>query len=379
MQELFLIILGVIMGVLTSYTDVKTGFIDDLHVFPFAAAGIIYYLYEGFFVQHNKFLAFAGIIGFSVGLALGFLLYFLGGWASGDVVILAGFSALFPYASSYARVVAPYSVRYPLHPITLMLNSIMAVFPMVFIYAFGVILIRRKTGDLKKILLDRANLSFEVALWIMGAMAFVLILQDVFGFTFALNPLFRYLLTLFLIVLLGKRREVGDVFGAVAIVYMAYSYGIGIITAFIRLLAVLYFFKVFFSVVSFIRKEVLIEERPVERLEEWDILGEWIYEKDGKIIRDRESFFDKIRRAGRGDGLKALMPKYENVIASPTAEGLKKEQIEELKRLVEEGKLENRFLVKKSMPFAPALFLGFLISVFYGDLFWWLSLKMSGI
>jgi len=47
------------------------------------------------------------------------------------------------------------------------------------IYAFGVILIRRKTGDLKKILFDRANLSFEVTLWIMGAMAFVLILQDV--------------------------------------------------------------------------------------------------------------------------------------------------------------------------------------------------------
>ncbi len=377
MQELFLIILGVIMGVLTSYTDIKTGFIDDLHVFPFAALGIVYYLYEGLFVQPNLLLAFSGIIGFGVGLLLGLLLYFLGGWASGDVVILAGFSALFPYASGYARVVAPYSARYPLHAITLMLNSIIAIFPMVFIYAFGIIILRRKTSELRKILLNRANLSVEVALWIMGAMAFILILEDFSAV--AINIVLRYVLTLILIFILGKIRKVGDIIGVAAVVYMTYSYGTDIIVAFIRLLALLYFFKVFLSIVSFIRKEVLIEEKPIEEIEEWDILGEWLYERDGEIFRDRKSFFDRVKEAVSDGNLAFLMPKYENVIASPTAEGLTKDQIERLKRLVEEGKLENRFLIKKSMPFAPALFLGFLISVFYGDLFWWISLKMSGL
>ncbi len=377
MQELFLIVLGVIMGVLTSYTDIKTGFIDDLHVFPFAIIGIIYYLYEGFFVQHNVLLAFSGIIGFVVGLFLGLLLYFFGGWASGDVVILAGFSALFPYASSYARVIAPYTVKYPLHPLTLMLNSIIAIFPLVFIYAFGVIIIRRKTGELKEIFFNKANLSLEVALWIMGAMAFTLLLNEFLGII--LNNAARYVLTLFLIFILGKKREIGDIIGVAAVGYMTYAYGISIIGAFVKLLAVLYFFKIFFSVISFIRKEVLIEEKAVEDIEEWDILGEWLYEKEGKIFRDRESFFEKIKRAISKGDLNSLIPKYENVIASPTAEGLTKEQIAILKQLVEEGRLENRFLIKKSMPFAPALFIGFLISVFYGDLFWWISLKMSGL
>jgi len=67
------------------------------------------------------------------------------------------------------------------------------------------------------------------------------------------------------------------------------------------------------------------------------------------------------------------------VIASSSAEGLSRRQIEELKRLVKEGKLENRFLRKKSMPFAPALFLGFLISYFWGDIFWWIQLKIAGM
>ncbi|WP_456394827.1 A24 family peptidase C-terminal domain-containing protein [Thermococcus sp.] len=377
MQELLLIILGIVMGILTSYTDLKTGFIDDLHVFPFAAAGIIYYLYEGLFVKHNTFLAFSGVMGFAAGLLLGLLLYFLGGWASGDVVILAGFSALFPYASSYARIAAPYSVNYPLHAVTLMLNSIIAIFPVVFIYATGVIVIRRKTGELREILFSRANLSVEVALWIMGAMGITLILENVSGA--AINTAIRYVLTVILIFILGKRRRVGDAIGAASVVYMTYSYGTAAITAFIRLLVVLYLFKVFLSVVSFMRREVLVEEKPVEDIEEWDILGEWLYEMDGKIFRDREGFFDKLKRAVSEGNLSHLMPKYENVIASPTAEGLTREQIEKLRRLVEEGRLENRFLVKKSMPFAPALFLGFLISVFYGDLFWWISLKMSGL
>lgn len=66
-------------------------------------------------------------------------------------------------------------------------------------------------------------------------------------------------------------------------------------------------------------------------------------------------------------------------IAGFSVEGLTKEQIEELKKLVSEGKLENEFLVRKAMPFAPALFLGVLTSYFFGDILWWIILKVSGM
>ncbi|NJE47906.1 transposase, partial [Thermococcus sp. GR7] len=33
-MEYFPLLLGAVMGIITSYTDIKTGFIDDIHVFP---------------------------------------------------------------------------------------------------------------------------------------------------------------------------------------------------------------------------------------------------------------------------------------------------------------------------------------------------------
>jgi len=375
--ELLLIALGVIMGVLTSYTDIKTGFIDDKHVFPIAGLGIIYYLYQGFIVKHDTIFAVAGIVGLGLGFLLGYILYFTGGWASGDVVILMGFSALFPYASSYARMKPFYATQYPLHAITLLLNSIIAIFPFIMIYALGVLIAQKKTDRLKQVFYERANLSIEVSLWIIASFIVLILIQKHLNLT--LHPAVRYITTIALITLLGKFKKAGDIIGCIALVYGFYIAGPTIVYAFLKLLIVLYIFKVFFSVVKVLRSEVLIEEKPIEEINEWDIIGEWIYEKEGKILRDRESSFEKLRKAVKTGDLSLLNPSYNGAIVSPTAEGITGEQLERLKSLIEEGKIENRFLVKKAMPFAPALFLGFLISVFYGDLFWWLVLKMAGI
>jgi preflagellin peptidase FlaK len=146
-----------------------------------------------------------------------------------------------------------------------------------------------------------------------------------------------------------------------------------------RTFGLLYAIKVFFALVKFMRVEVLMEEVPVGELKEWDILGETIFEKNGQVGRDRMDSFQRLKVALLTGNPSALKPDHGRVIASPTAEGLKREQIEELKRLVEEGRLENRFLRKKAMPFAPALFLGFLISYFWGDIFWWIQLKIAGM
>ncbi|MEO2151361.1 MAG: A24 family peptidase C-terminal domain-containing protein, partial [Thermococcus sp.] len=188
-----------------------------------------------------------------------------------------------------------------------------------------------------------------------------------------------WLLAVVLITAFGKLRRIGDVAGALVLSYLIYLSPGSAIFAFLRLLAFLYAFKVFLALVKFIRRNVLIEEVPVEELREWDILGETIFEKDGKIRRDRTDPFERLKVALLKADLSLLKPDYGKVIASPSAEGLTTEQIEELKRLVEEGKLENMFLRKKAMPFAPAIFLGFLISYFIGDLFWLLELKLMGL
>lgn len=371
-MEFLLIALGVIMGILTSYTDIKTGFIEDKHVFPIAGIGVLYYLYYGLAVKHDLFYAFSGLIGLAIGFLLGYLLYLMGGWASGDVVILMGYSALFPYASSYAKIVPPYAARYPLHSITLLFNSILAVFPFIFFYSLAVLVVRRRTTRLKEVFLDKWPKPFEVALWVSAAFVVLGIVGE------ALPPHFGVLIWAITIATLAKLQKVGDVVGILLFAYGAFETP-EIIYSYLKLAATFYAFKVFFSLVKVLREEVLTKRVTVDELKEWDILGEWIYEKDGKIYRDRESSFDKLVRALRTLDLNALRVEYDKLIASPTAEGLKKEDLETLKALVNEGALENEFLVRNAMPFAPALFLGFLISVFYGDLFWWLVLKSIGL
>ncbi|ACJ16662.1 archaeal signal peptidase [Thermococcus onnurineus NA1] len=371
------LILGLVMGVATSYTDMKTGFIDDLHVFPIAGLGIVYYLYRGFFVEHNTMLALSGLIGFFIGLVLGLVLYFLGAWASGDVVILAGFSALLPYPPSTASLIPPYALNYPLYPISILLNSIIAIFPFIFLYSLGVLIVRKKFAELKEILTSGARLTVEVALWITAALGLQIVLYETIGI--ALGGILWWLTTVVIIILLGKAGKIGDVLGFIVLGYLIYLDPERVLWIFVRLLTTIYLFKVFLSTVKFMRTEVLMEEIPVEELEEWDILGETIFEKDGMIGRDRTDPFTRMKTAILTANLELLKPNYGRVIASPTAEGLKKEQIEELKRLVEEGKLENSFLRKKAMPFAPALFIGFLIAYFWGDIFWWIQLKIAGL
>ena len=401
------LILGLIMGVVTSYTDVKTGFVFDNHIFPTLTligkllgweegeeeekslpgwipkliipaveVGILYHLYLGV-SQGDALLAASGFIGLILGFVLGLLLYYIGAWASGDAVILAGFSALLPYAPATASIVAPYTVEYPLYPLTILLNSIIAIFPFIFVYAFGVLIVRRKFAELREIFTDRARLTLEVSLWIMAALGLRLIIYEVTGVSIV--GLWSWVFTIAVMYVLGKFRKAGDAIGIGVLAYLLYQEPATAVGAFLKLLAVLYIFKVFLSLVKFMRTEVLMEEVPIERLREWDILGETIFEKDGEILRDRTDSFTRIKNAILSADLGVLHPDYGRVIASSTAEGLSREQIEELKRLVEEGRLENRFLRKKSMPFAPALFLGFLISYFWGDLFWWIQLKIAGL
>jgi len=399
-MELLPLVLGVTMGLVTSYTDLKTGFIDDIHVFPTLAlvemlksgerpkealdrvpipaveGGILYYAYKGL-SSGDTYLAIAGLIGFLVGLLLGLVLYWIGAWASGDALILAGFSALLPVAPPTAKFIAPYTAGHPLYPITLLLNSIIAVFPFIFGYSLVRILKTGKTEEMKKIFLDGAVGIARLTLWILGSMGILLALESFLGLS--LGGVTSWVIAMAMIFALGKLGRTGDVIALAGTVYPIYLEPTITAGMALKTFALLYLVKVFFGLVKFMRREVLMEEVPVEELREWDILGETIFEKEGKIRRDRTDPFERLKVALLKADLSLLKPDYGKVIASPSAEGLTKEQIEELKRLVEEGKLENRFLRKKAMPFAPAIFLGFLISYFIGDLFWLLELKLMGL
>ncbi|QDA31862.1 transposase [Thermococcus indicus] len=404
-METIPLVLGLLAGVLTSYTDIKTGFIFDNHAFPTltligrllgweeeeeeeselptwlgrivipaAEVGVLYYLYRGI-MAHDGLMTASGFIGLILGFVLGLLLYYIGAWASGDVVLLAAFSALLPLAPSTADVVPPYGTTYPLYPLAVLFNSILAVFPFIFVYSLAVLVLRRRFHALREVFVGGLRTTVEFTLWIVA----VITVQAILGSAGISSPITGILVALVLLPVFMRLHHLGNAAGILSLGYLMYlEPTVALLTAG-KVFALVYLLKVLLSTVRFMRLDVLMEEVPVEELKEWDILGEVIHETNGEVMRDREDGIERIKRALVSWDLRLLRPRRGRIIASPTAEGLRKEQIEELKRLVEEGRLENSFLRKKSMPFAPALFMGFLLAYFWGDIFWWLVLRVAGL
>lgn len=110
---------------------------------------------------------------------------------------------------------------------------------------------------------------------------------------------------------------------------------------------------------------VFYEHVRITELKEGTIPAEAIYETNGKIERRSLRFWTR--------------PKWDRIYADPRrAAGLARYQVGALKRLVRDGKLKNEIKIKKGMPFAPALGLGLIIAVFYGDLYWRFVLAFIG-
>ncbi|AFK22235.1 A24 family peptidase C-terminal domain-containing protein [Pyrococcus sp. ST04] len=397
-METIPLVFGVIVGFLTSYTDIRTSYIYEEHFFPtfsllskwwckrrgceyqtkgpyipIVEIAVLYYFVLGV-KQGDISLALSGFIGLLVGLALGALLYYTGGWASGDVLILGAFSAILPYAPAIAKFKAPYATYLPLNSLTILFDSLLLMFPLLFVYSLFGLIFMGKLRKLGELFLKGIKMVFEITLWVN----FSIILFVWIGIYLGMSvPNFvKWIVTVLLLMIFGRFKLVGDVLGVVATVYGLYFVGLPYLVALAKLFAIIYGFKLLFSSVKLLRKEVLTVKKSVEELREGDVLGERIVEVNGEIVRDRKDFFDKLSELFKTGSLERVEGRE---IAGFSVEGLTKEQIEELKSLVSEGKLENEFLVRKAMPFAPALFAGFLASYFFGDILWWLILKVSGL
>jgi hypothetical protein len=93
----------------------------------------------------------------------------------------------------------------------------------------------------------------------------------------------------------------------------------------------------------------------ITELKEGMIPAEWIYEDNGQIHRKLSIISLRSRKA----------------FTSPNrASGLTRAQITQLKRLVREGKIEDRIRIKRGIPFGPFLAAGLAVSVLYGDVYW---------
>ncbi|MCS4541808.1 MAG: prepilin peptidase [Euryarchaeota archaeon] len=371
---IFLALLGVSVG---AYTDFKKGIIPNTVTLPLIGCGITLHLIKGYLLLSWQ-IAVSGVIGAGIAFAFGYLFWLAGGWGGGDVKLITALGALLPvYPSSlknmFLPIIAPYSSNYPAFAITIFLNSIFGIFPLILAYVVYVCI--KRPNLLKEMIQPFKTFRKYVEVPI------VLIAAGMVGALAGrfFNSNLFYIIALFLSVALFLVPSLLRlVISAPITAYTFFKDPLGIGVIFIRILAFVLGIALLIKGLSVLRENVLKVEIPITDLKEGAISAEWIY-MEGELVKKDVGFsLSALKQAiEKRDfiAIKSLFrPKvYEKILANPrVAAGLTAEEIDELQKLVKSGKLENRIKIKKGIPFGPSILLGLLISIIFGDIFWWL-------
>ncbi len=165
----FEIIFLIILGLLSSFTDIKKGLIYEKHTFGITFIGIISHLIYGIYLG-DYLLALSGLIGGLIGFVVGAALFYTGIWAGGDAKLLMAYGSVIP------NLKLSYSSALYTGPVSVLLNTILLISPFLIIYALTNSLSGYKevskldTGDIPGVFIIKKKDDIEVyepSLWEM--------------------------------------------------------------------------------------------------------------------------------------------------------------------------------------------------------------------
>ena len=363
-------IIALLACLYASYTDLKLGIIPNKLTFPLIGLGIVLNVFYAFLIGNIWLMVYALI--FTAGtFVLGYILWRLGAWAGGDVKLFTALAALLPF---YPQIVNynllgiqfPINATYPF-PLTLIINSILAILPFLLIFIFYIVL-KKKPYLMDELIAPLKNYKKNIVLTLVitSAGAVTLVITPYLPYQLILISLILIYLLTFVISKMPNR--VKAVVVSVLIVFALYKSVYLTIIGVIVLFLVLNVIELIKSLLTTVNKKALQDDYEINDLKEGMIPAYNMYKKDDEIYFDKKGFFDKIKESIKeGNVLKLSEPKGELLISNMAA-GLSKEDIEVLKKLLNEDKISNKLKIKKGVPFAPSIFIGLLISLFIGDL-----------
>jgi len=364
---LFFSISFILLAVAT-YTDLRERIVSDKITYSMIALGLLLHLFLSFLTDDFGFILFSGIA--TIGTFLGaMLLWKLGVWAGGDVKLFTGLAALNPVNYGVLRDLIGLngalfaSIHLPVFPFWLFVFSVFAMFPYGAMISLNGIaknkdLSEKVFAEIKKRFVHLAAFSILVA----GLSAVVAAMR--------LDALF----VLPMLLAIGfLRKKISAVVVAVVFAFALYTDYVsalqGALMVFLPLLFLFLLLKLYFA-----SREILAENVKITALEEGMISGETIVEEKGKVKRLEKAGIGTIIKHFRNNNVDAvrrlIWPSGRILASSRAAGGLTEEQIRELKKLVNEKKLENKLAVKKSVPFVPAVLIAYILLQLVGDLVW---------
>ncbi len=363
-------VIAILACFFASYTDIKWGIIPNKLTFPLIFLGIVL---NGFYaiVAGNIWLLFYNLI-FTAGIfVLGYLLWKLGAWAGGDVKLFTALAALLPF---YPAIISynvwgvefPITAVYPF-PLTLIINSILAIFPFLLIFIFYIAF--RKKRYLMDELVAPVNeymKNFVLTLVITSAVSLTLFITPYLPFQIILISLILiYILTLIISKLPNRIKAV---LVSVLVAFALFNNLFLTLSSIIILFISINVIEVVRKLLTTVNKKALQDDVEIANLKEGMISAYNLYKVDDEVIVDDKGFFDKLKGLFRGGDLSEVSGPPGKLLVSNMAAGISKDNIELIKKLHEDNKISNHIRIKKGVPFAPSILIGLIISLFIGDL-----------
>ncbi len=364
-------IIAIVACVYASYSDLKEGIIPNKLTFPLIGIGIILNSVYAFIINDIWHLVMCLVIT-GVIFGLGYVFWKMGAWAGGDVKLFTALAALLPFSPllvSYNifSMDFPVEASYPF-PLTLIINSILSVFPFIMIYLVYIVMKKKKhlRGELLTPLKEYKQNLLRSLVITSSITITMFITQELH-----LQIIIVYMIMIILLTMVISKlpEKVKAVLVSLIIFISLFQdfyitlYGIIVLFIFITIFGIIK--KLLFSV----NKEALQDEYLLEELQEGMIPAYNLYQRDDEIYVDDKSLVNKIKEAVKTKNIDIITtPPGKNLITNLAA-GLTLDEIELLKKLHDEGKISDKFRVKRGVPFAPSILIGLVISLFIGDLF----------
>ncbi len=328
------------LGFVTSYTDLRSGKIHNKVVFPAIAAAFALNLFAA-----GNWPAFL-LNGFFAFL-FGFLLFLARLWSAADSKLFLAFALLFPAGF--------YNSQFVFFPsFAIILNAFIPAFFVLFLFAL------LKTSSLQKLAALKASFQPKA----VASLAIIL-----FAFYWMLNLFFSFLqipLDFFLIVLLlfFIIAAIESVFpkklvffcGAVSIAFLIVQFNLvilpGFLSTFFLILIIMLFLRFFVLHLGFFS---FGKRREIAELQPGMVLLEGVYEKNG-FLEKKKLFFPCLVNV-----LQDIKTKY---VFDISVKGISEKDIRLLRDKNKKGKVKfHSLLVQETLPFAPILFFGVLLSL----------------
>ncbi|MDI6654884.1 MAG: A24 family peptidase C-terminal domain-containing protein [Candidatus Hydrothermarchaeota archaeon] len=344
--------LAVLGAGIAAATDLKRGIIPNRLSLSLICIGIFGNFFYSFYANSFELL-FLCLQNFIAILIIGYVLWILGGWSAGDVKEFLFLAVLLPRYPNFLKTF--FSPTLPPYPfvLTILLNTFLAIFPFIALYSLCISLSKIGISKFLEPLQD-IDRHLKNSFIVVGCISLGMLLNSAIA-----------LAVLLFFLAIKEKYKLAASAAFLALFLLSGNSFAALMKYFIFLTLFFVSFALFWNSLNVLRKEALREEVKITELKEGVVAAEEFYIQGDKILRDSRDMLEKIKSAIKTRNFEVLRRKG---LASTRAAGISKEEIELLKKHVAEGKIEDKIIITKGMPFAPAIFLGLMLSLAFGDL-----------